>query len=255
MEGCNKTYSNRQNRYRHKLQEHPNTMSSKVNHKFPKTEAEIISQNEVNLQRERELLIETFCSFYDQCGEEQAAIAMRNNKKLRNHLIPLRKIMEADIAQHLYDAQESQSRVESQLTEFKNALPAGSTAEKAAFKSVISLVKNATPDSIEPITSLTEHMESYSENVNHKLKQSRFLKSILDEMFTEAVDELGIPVSPPTNGKRKATASNTTSSDDVPEFRIPSPKKSRGFGKFFASLFTEDDEAALLQPEDDDRDR
>jgi hypothetical protein len=37
----------------------------------------------------------------------------------------------------------------------------------------------------------------------------------------------------------------------IPEFRIPSPKKSRGFGKFFASLFTEDDEAALLQPEDD----
>ena len=82
-------------------------MSSKVNHKFPKIEAEIISQYETNHQHERKLLIETFCSFYDQCGEEQTAIAMSNNKKLRNYLILLHKIMKADIAQHLYDVQES----------------------------------------------------------------------------------------------------------------------------------------------------
>jgi hypothetical protein len=127
---------------------------------------------------------------------------MKNNKKLKDHMVPLRKIMEGDIAQHLYDAQESQSQVELQLTELKNALPAGSTGEKAAFKAMISLVKNATPESIghlklftKALTSLTEHMANYSENMNPKLRQSRALKNVLDEMFTEAVDELGLPVS------------------------------------------------------------
>jgi hypothetical protein len=79
----------------------------------------------------------------------------------------------------------------------------GLTGEKAAFKPMISLVKNATPESIghfmlftKALTTsfLTDHMANYSENVNPKLRQSR-LKNVLDEMFTAAIDELGFLVS------------------------------------------------------------
>lgn len=99
--------------------------------------------------------------------------------------------MEADIDERLSDAQ---SRVEKQLTDFKNDIPADSSDEKAAFRAVINLVKRATPESIghlkqfaKVISGLTSHVADYSENVNPTLKQARALKNVLDELFTEAM--------------------------------------------------------------------
>jgi hypothetical protein len=144
-------------------------MSAKSTSKFADSEASINREREAGLHRERELLIETFSSFYEQFGEEQVSIAMKSNKKLKDHLVPLRKIMEADIAQRLSDAQESQSIVEKQLTDFKNAIPVESSDEKATFRAVINLVKKATPESIghlkqfsKVISTLTAHRRTTS---------------------------------------------------------------------------------------------
>lgn len=105
VEGCNKSYSNRQNRRRHKLQDHSETMSIKSTSKFADSEAAIHREREAGLHRERELLIETFSSFYEQFGEEEASIAMKNNKKLKDHLVPLaRSWRQTDIAERLSDA-------------------------------------------------------------------------------------------------------------------------------------------------------
>ena len=204
IDGCIKSYSNRQNCYRHRTNNH------KVSTKTRPIES--TAATAASLQREREFLIETFSSFYEQLGEEEAMKAMRNNKKFSEHLIPLRKIMEAEIAERLADAKESQSRVEKQLTDFKNAMPDESGEEMKAFKSVIRLVKKATPESIlhlkqfvKVISTLTDHMYDYSENVNPKFKQSRVLKNVLDEMFIEEQNRMEIAPTPPRDPKRKAT--------------------------------------------------
>ena len=202
IDGCIRSYSNRQNCYRHRTNDHK--MSTK-------TRPIESTATAASLQREREFLIETFSSFYEQLGEEEAMQAMRNNKKLSEHLIPLRKIMEAEIAERLADAKESQSRVEKQLTDFKNAMPDESGEEMKAFKSVIMLVKKATPESIlhlkqfvKVISTLTDHMYDYSENVNPKFKQSRVLKNVLDDMFIEEQNSMEIAPTPSRDPKRKA---------------------------------------------------
>jgi hypothetical protein len=248
-------------------------MSTKSTSKFADSEAAIHREREIGLHRERELLIETFSSFYEQFGEEQASIAMKNNKKLKDHLVPLRKIMEADIAQRLSDAQESQSIVEKQLTDFKNAIPVESSDEKATFRAVINLVKKATPESIghlkqfaKVISSLTAHMADYSENVNPKFKQARALKNVLDELFTETMDELDFPAqTPPQHGnKRKATELNAAAGLSIPPLNTStsagSAKKAKGtsgFGHFLNTFLgtQQEEDAALHEPVDDDPDR
>lgn len=251
--GCNKSYSKRQNRHRHKLKDHPNSMNSKVTSKYPQEQSQLILFNEVNLQHEREMLIETFSSLCEQIGEDQAFLAMKNNKKLKEHLIPLRKILEADTAQHLYDAHESQSQVERQLVDFRNAMPEGPSDEMATFKAVISLVKNSTPESIEHIqlfskalSSLTEHITTYSEKVNPKLKQSRALKNLLDQMFANAVDELGLPVTPPNNSSGLKRRANGNTDNDMADLSDPlqgsDAKKSRSsIGQFIANFLSTGD--------------
>lgn len=100
--------------------------------------------------------------------------------------------------------------VEKQLTDFKNAIPADSSDEKAAFRAVINFVKRATPESIghlkqfaKVISSLTSHMADYSENVNPKFKQARALKNALVEL---SMGELDFPAQTPPNqgAERKA---------------------------------------------------
>lgn len=238
---------------------------------------------EAQLQRERELLIETFSSFYEQIGEEQATAAMRNNKKLKEHMVPLRKIMEADIAERLADAQESGSIVERQLSDFKNAIPKDAREHLATFKAVINLIKKATPESIvylklfsKAVSSLTSHMENYSEAVNPKFRQARALKIVLDELFTEAMDELAPNVSPNDGGKRKAEELAAAASHEVPvsatfndsepvTINIPIPgngngsakkKKKSGFGFLDKFLSGGEDEEDLLNFDDAaDKDR
>jgi hypothetical protein len=251
-------------------------VSTKSTSKFADSGVASVRPREAYVHRERELLIETFYSFYEQFGEEQASLAMKNNKKLREHLVPLRKIMEADIAERLSDAKESQSIVEKQLTEFKNAIPVDSSDEKAAFRAVINLVKKATPESIghlkqfaKVISGLTSHMADYSENVNPKYKQARALKNVLDELFTEAMDEMEFTEqpTPPNNGKRNAAELNGAASSSAPAFNIPaapaprahggSAKKAKSGFEHFLDTFlgAADEEAALLEPVDDGHER
>ncbi|RYE57684.1 MAG: hypothetical protein EOP48_05265 [Sphingobacteriales bacterium] len=227
---------------------------------------------EANLLRERELLIEIFTSYYDNLGEEAASRVMRNNKKLKEHLIPLRKIMEADIAERLADARESQSIVERELTEFKNAMGTNAVEEKAAFRAVIALVKKADTNSIahlkqfsKVISSLTNHMAYYSEKVNPKFKQARALKNVLDEMFVEAMDDMGgTGMETPPAGKsllgKKRTVDETQEDaegplqmDAPPAPATGSAKKPRGgFAHFLNTFLGAQEEEAVLHEEVDD---
>ncbi|RYH08067.1 hypothetical protein EON65_41225 [archaeon] len=264
VEDCSKSYCCRQNLYRHK--------SSHKQRKQAKLIPEATREREAALHRERELLIETFTSYYDNFGEEEAKRVMKNNKKLKEHLIPLRKIMEADIAERLADAKESQSIVERELTEFKNAISVDDVEEKAAFKAVIRLVKKADHDSIghlkqfsKVISSLTNHMAHYSENVNPKFKQARALKEVLDELFTEAMDDMGVAAdTPPSQAKAKRKAGPTVEVESGEEGTYirgapnGSAKKTRGgFGHFLNTFLgnQEDEDAALREEFDDMPDR
>lgn len=269
VEGCNKSYSNRQNKYRHKLQDHPEIMSAKCTSKFADSEAASVRQREATVYRERELLIENFSSYYEQFGEEQASIAMKNNKKLTEHLFQFRNVIEADISERLSDAKESQSIVERQLTDFKKTIPVDSSDEIAAFRAVINLAKKATPETIghlkqfaKVITSLTSHIADYSETVNPKYKHARALKNVLDELITEAMDEMEFAEQPttPNQRKRKAVELNAAAGGapalnihPVPALRTDGGSGFRPFLNIF--LGSADEEAALLEPVDDDLDR
>jgi hypothetical protein len=178
-EGCCKSYSNRQNLRRHKLKEHVESMMAKL---AAKSDECLRRQQADAAQREQELLIETFSSFYEQFGEEQASIAIKNNGKLKDHLIPLRKIMEDNLAAHSANAQESQSVVEKHLAQFR-AISTESVDELNAFDAVINLVKEATPEKVarlkqfcQVITAFTNHVADHSESANPKIKHARAFK-------------------------------------------------------------------------------
>lgn len=213
LHGCTKSYSNRQNCYRHKMNEHSTSLKSKT------IESAVVKSSR-DLQ-ERDILIETFSSLYTQFGEEEATKVLRRNCKLREHLIPLRKIMEADINERQRGANASQSHAERQLLDFHNAFP---DDENSAFTSVIRLVKEATPASIvhlkeftKVISTLIDHISDHTESMNPKFQQSLALKKVLDELFIEEREKLGIPVepTPPPNLKRKAAALTSTVSVDL----------------------------------------
>jgi hypothetical protein len=209
-EGCCKSYSNRQNLRRHKLKEHVESMMAKL---AAKSDECLRRQQADAAQREQELLIETFSSFYEQFGEEQASIAIKNNGKLKDHLIPLRKIMEDNLAAHSANAQESQSVVEKHLAQFR-AISTESVDELNAFDAVINLVKEATPEKVarlkqfcQVITAFTNHVADHSESANPKIKHARAFKKILDGMFIDAQNGINFPPSNAlkgASGKKKA---------------------------------------------------
>lgn len=202
IDGCSKSYSKRQNCYRHRTNDHK--MSTKTK------SVDLTSSNAASLQRERDFVVETYATLYDKFGEDVAADFLKENKKIAEHLVPLRKMIEKEVADRLVDAKESQSILEMKLTEFKKAIPSDAADEMAAFNAVIKLVRKANPESISylkqfsrVITLLVDHMSDYSETVNPKFKQSRALKKVLDEMFMGEIDRLELAPTPPTNGKKR----------------------------------------------------
>jgi hypothetical protein len=203
IDGCIKSYSNRQNCYRHRNNDHKMSSKSKS--------VDLTSSNSASLQRERDFVVETYATLYEKYGEDAAAEFLKENKKIAEHLVPLRRMIETEVADRLADAKESQSILEVKLTDFKKSIPNDATDEMAAFNAVIKLVRKANPESISylkqfsrVITLLVDHMSDYSEGVNPKFKQSRALKKVLDELFMGEVDRLELAPTPPTNGKRKA---------------------------------------------------
>lgn len=266
IDGCILSYSNRQNCHRHRKNKH--NMSSKSK------SVDLTSTNSASLQRERDFVVETYATLYEKYGEDAAVEFLKENKKIAEHLVPLRKMIESEVADRLADAKESQSILEVKLTEFKKAIPNDATDEMAAFNAVIKLVRKANPESISylkqfsrVITLLVDHMSHYSEGVNPKFKQSRAVKKVLDEMFMGEVDRLELAPTPPTNGKRKAAVmaelsldvnsnSGSASSTGPAVLNIPaleSAKKPKGgFAYFMGGLLNS--ERALLEPEEDDPD-
>lgn len=203
--GCNKSYTNRQNAYRHR-KTHFEDMSTKASI----ADDSVLRKIEAaNLQRERELLIESFSFSFEQYGEEQATAAMRSNKKLKDHVVPLRKIMEADIAKLLRDAQESGSIVERQLSDFKDAIPKDASDQLAALEVVIDVFRKATSRKL-------CHLLLFTWRITPRLRQSRALKGVLDELFTEALNDLAPNTSPKDGNKRKAEMLDATVSQEAP---------------------------------------
>eukprot|EP00981_Chlorochromonas_danica_P001666 scaffold367_cov274-Ochromonas_danica.AAC.15 len=266
FEGCCKSYSSRQNAYRHRIEKHhqqhhhpPSETSSSSsslssmkkkthnnnNNKFIESDSirrhnndneEKEKEKEGQLHHERELLIETFSSVYEQMGEEQATIMMRTNKKLKEHMLPLRKMIEANMTEHLIKAQESRLIVDRQLRELNNAIipynnndDDNDDQQVTPCQAVIHLIETATPESIvylklfsKVVSSLTSHMENYSEVINRKLRQTRVFKLVLDELFTEAMDEL-VPNLSPNGGSSKRQQTDVLASVS---YEVPLPYNS-----------------------------
>lgn len=203
IEGCTKSYSSRQNCYRHRCNDHKMK---------PKPSANQHSELEVYLSRERAILMETFSSICDQSGEADAANVMRSCTRLKDHLVPLRKALETEIAKQMEDALASHSTVAMLLNDFKNTIPSDSHDEAVALNAVLKLAENATPDSIGRLqqfvklsSALVADMAEHSEILNPKLKQARSFKALLDDLFAEEVESLKLP-SPRTLRKRSASA-------------------------------------------------
>jgi hypothetical protein len=121
---------------------------------------------------------------------------IKNSNVLKQHLVPLRGIMEAELAESLAGAEVSQMNLERQFEELRSTMPAGSVEHVTAFQTVINLVKGADAESIGHlqqfavlISSFTAHVAEHSEQVNVRIKRTRALKSVLDELSTKTADK------------------------------------------------------------------
>lgn len=160
--------------------------------------------------RERELLIEAFSCCCEQIGEDETIASLKNNKKWKEHLVPLRKIVERELAMKMNSAEESAIIAEKHLSEFIETIPPEFRHQHAAFMSIVDIIKNATPASIghvkmfaKAVSLLSTHAENFSPVINSKLRQTMALKRMLDELIVEAVDEVLPLVSTSSLGKRK----------------------------------------------------
>jgi hypothetical protein len=101
--------------------------------------------------------------------------------------------------------------------------------------------------------------------VNPKFKQARALKNVLDELFTEAMDELDFPAqTPPQHGNKRKAPETNASGFSIPSLSTSSSagsakkaKGTSGFGHFLNTFLgtQQEEDAALLELVDDDHDR
>jgi hypothetical protein len=205
FDGCLRSYSKRQNCYRHRINDHK---------QCPKTKSVNVSlTTTASLQHEKDIVVEKFSSLYEKFGKDAAAEYLKENKKISELVVPLRRMIENEVTDSLVDAKNSESIVEMKLAEFLNSIPSHATDEMEAFNAVIKLVRQANLESINHlklfsgvISLLVDHMCKFSEGVNPKFKQSHELKKVLDEMLMTEADRLELSPTSPTCGKRKATA-------------------------------------------------
>lgn len=201
INGCSKSYSNRQNCYRHRQSSHIRTSKLKPSVDLHTTSA--------SLQREKDFILETFRTLYAKYGEHEAVNFLKENKKIAEHLLPMRKVIEDEIC----EAKESQFTLETKLTEFKNSIPSDAGNLLAGFNSVLKLVKEDNPESIKyltefstVITMVIDHMSHFSAVVNPRFQETLALKKVLDEICTkDSNDSLEIIALSPVCGKRKAS--------------------------------------------------
>lgn len=218
IEGCTKAYSSRQNRHRHRTNDHGMTASRKT-----ATKIVAITANAPN--RERDILIETFSTYYGRMGEEEAIRMMKRSKKLKEQLLPVRKVVEKEISDHTVHAKESHSKFEKQLDDFKSSIPTDNNEARSAFEAVRSMARSANPESIiflnqfaKLIAAMATHLNDHSDVINPKLKQYRALQRLLDEMLAEEMDELeaASPYRDTLSGmKRKASSFDQDSCSGV----------------------------------------
>ena len=209
FKGCSKSYSSRQNRHRHRINEH-STQSMITSAKKTGT----------SLQREKDILLETFSSICEKYGEKEAASFIMGNEKISEHLVSFRKIIDEEISVRLAEARESQACLELQLMEFKKSIQNEASDEMVVFRAFANIARKSTSDSIDFIKKfskvtllMVDHIENHSEGVNPK---SCALKNGLDEMFTKKIDFWDIDSSHVLNGKRRGTGL-----DDVSIVAIP----------------------------------
>lgn len=202
INGCSKSYSNRQNCYRHRQSSHTRTAKPK-----PSVDAHATT---ASWQREKDFILETFRTLYAKYGEHEAVNFLKENKKIAEHLLPMRKVIEDEIS----EAKESQVALETKLIEFKNSIPSDAGNLLEGFNSVLKLVKEENPESIKyltqfstVITMVIDHMSHFSEGVNPRFQETLALKKVLDEICTNnSNDSLEIIAPSPVSGnKRKAS--------------------------------------------------
>jgi hypothetical protein len=113
--------------------------------------------------------------FLEQFGETDAIRAIRNHEGCEEQSGPLREHLDIEITQHKMNGKESQLLIDKQASDLKNIKLVNSSTE-ASIQFVLNLVQQDTPEAISflqqfasLITSLIDHVNTYSEKRNPKL--------------------------------------------------------------------------------------
>lgn len=208
IDGCTKSYSSRQNCYRHRTKDHPTRQTKSST---PKRAREPIKPLEV----EKNELLLAFSTLYDHCSKDVAINFVRNHKPVANHLTTFMKLLDEESLNDQEVLNGTSINMVDPLTSLQGL--AGDAEQSTVMKACADIARRGTPESLALLRRMGNMMISIAKQADDTHSGSsnhiELLREVLDSLYAKDSMSQDNSTSSPLHKRSLASSSSPIPTD------------------------------------------